>query len=277
MSGPFERTFGAVAAALEAALFTEATAERRGLLQAIEPRAKMVGFVVMLLAVGLAQRLETLLALCLLPLAMAAASRLPLASFMVRVWAFVPLFTAAIALPALFLTPGPPIVGPLEPPLLPVAIVVTETGLRAAVSLVLRVGASVSLAMLLVGTTPWPRLLRALRALRLPKTVVAMLAMTYRYIFLLLRLSQDLMLARESRRVGRLSSGDERRWLATAAGVLFARTQHLGDEVYLAMLSRGYRGEVAVARERSLQWRDWLFLWATLVAAAVAAGIGRWL
>ncbi len=95
-----------------------------------------------------------------------------------RVWLIVLGFTGVIALPALFITPGSNVATVA-------GFAVTEQGLRTACLLILRVETAVTLTTLLILCTPWVQVLKALRALRLPKEVVMMLAMTYRYVFLL--------------------------------------------------------------------------------------------
>ena len=67
---------------------------------------------------------------------------------------------------------------------------------------VARVGVSVSLAVMLVLTTPWADLLKSLHSLRVPRVFVLVLAMAYRYIFLFLRLTNGMFEARKSRVVG---------------------------------------------------------------------------
>ena len=58
------------------------------------------------------------------------------------------------------------------------------------------------------------------------------------------------------------------------AGVLLSKTLQLSQDVYLAMQSRGFRGEVYVLDESEMKVRDWggLALFATLAAAAIWAG-----
>jgi cobalt/nickel transport system permease protein len=114
---------------------------------------------------------------------------------------------------------------------------------RAATTLILRVGASVSFAAILILTTRWGVLLSALRGLRVPQVFVVILGMTYRYIFLLLHTTNDMFLARKSRLVGRAPGSSERAWLAGSMGTLLGKSYLLSDEVYLAMVSRGFHGE----------------------------------
>ena len=100
---------------------------------------------------------------------------------------------------------------------------VHSDGLRAAAIFVLRVGASVSLAILLILTTRWADILKSLRVLRVPTVFVIVLSMTYRYIFLLLHTANGMFLARKSRMVAHTSGKEERWWIVSAIGVLMQR------------------------------------------------------
>lgn len=272
-----ERSLADFAGALENALAAEEIAHRPGLLQRLDPRVKLATFLLLILTVNLATRWQTLAFLCLGALALGSFSKVPAVLFFKRVWLFVPLFTGIVALPAIFsiVTPGEPLLmlvsrrGPLT--LGSWEISITEQGLRAAITLILRAAASVSLAVLLILCTPWANLLKALRVLRVPQVLVAILGMTHRYIFLLLRTANAMFLARKSRSAGRLSSGDQRRWLAATVATLMDKSYHLSDQVYLAMLSRGYRGEVIIMDSFHVRPLDWI--WTALVLFVSAAAL----
>ena len=133
-----------------------------------------------------------------------------------------------------------------------------------------RVSAAVTFGVLLAVTTRWDVLMQALRVLFVPRTFVFILTATYRYVFQLSRLLQDLVTARLARSLGPVSRRDDRRFIAAAVATLFVRSQVLGEEVYLAMLARGYTGEVRIlARPRVPRLRD--ALWLAAVAALLAA------
>jgi len=267
-----EKTAAQIATALKETLVDEQLARRPGLLQRLDPRAKVVSTAILILSVALAVRLETLAGFYLLTLLLAGSSRLPMGPFLRRVWFFIPLFTAVIALPALFLTPGDALFRVVAGP---VHVAVTAQGLRSAALLVLRVAGSVSLAVLLVVSTPWPALLKALRSLRVPQTLVLILNMARRYIFLLLQTAEDLLLARRSRMVGHLSGAQGRHVAAGTAGTLVARSYHLSQEVHLAMEARGFRGEVRLLTEPRLRPGDLLWIAAALLVGGVILWIGR--
>lgn len=268
--GFIERSIADITATLEKAIFSEEMARRDGFLQKLDPRVKVITFLALLLAVSLSQGLLIIVVLYFLTLLLAWRSRIPLGFFIKRVWLFMPFFTGLAALPALFniFTPGEPIVNLWQSERFHLAI--TMQGLRTATFLVLRVGASVSLAVLSVLTTPWATLLKALRVLRLPSAFILILGMAYRYAFLLLHTANNMFLARQSRTVGQMSGGENRRWIVASASTLLAKSYHLSQEVYLAMLSRGFQGEAKMLGTFRLKPSDWLW-GATLLALALLA------
>lgn len=239
--GWFEKTLEDIIGALESAVFAEEMALQPGLWQDLDARAKVVAAIALILSASLASTIPTLVALYVLALVLAAGGRIPLRFFVKRVWLFLPFFTGIIALPAIFsfVTPGRPLLVIAQQPF----VAITEQGVRTAVQLLLRVATSVSFAIILILTTRWGVLLGALRALRIPQVFILILGMTYRYIFLLLHTANDMFLARKSRLVGRIPRSAERRWIGNSMGVLLGKSYHLSDQVYLAMVSRGFRGE----------------------------------
>ncbi|MBI5030374.1 MAG: cobalt ECF transporter T component CbiQ [Chloroflexi bacterium] len=275
--GFFEKTLGDITGTLEQTLFAEEISRQAGLLQSLDPRTKLIGALALLLAISLSHNLIVILALYILTLPMAYASRVPMGFYLKRVWMFMPFFTGIVALPALFspFSPGTPFITLIDLASPRIFLAITQPGVITAAFLLLRVGASVSIAVLLILTTRWTTLLKALRVLRVPQIFVLILGMTYRYIYVLLHAANNMFLARQSRVVGRVSSSDNRRWLANSMGMLFAKSYELSDQVYLAMQSRGFRGEAQVME--SLMWRsaDWMWLAIFVIVAGIAIFLGR--
>ncbi len=264
-----EKTLAGLAQALEQSLFAENIARQPGLLQALDPRVKILSILALLIAVGLSRSLLVLLGLYGVALVLAWRSAVPMGFFIKRVWLFMPFFTGIIALPAFFVTPGPPLV------MLPLGLTITRPGALTALFLLLRVSTSVSLGVLLMLTTGWPTLLKALGVLRVPEGFILILGMTYRYIYLLLRTAQDMFLSRKSRVVGRLSSAEERHVIAASAGTLLNKSLHLSGEVYLAMQSRGYRGQARTLDAFRMRALDWAWGVAMAAVAVGAIWLGR--
>jgi cobalt/nickel transport system permease protein len=264
-----QRTLAGIAGTLDTSLFAESVARHPGLLQSIDARVKLIACLLLLLAVSLSRSLPVIVAVYALALILAWRSAIPMRHFVGRVWLFMPFFTGLIALPALFAVPGPALVH------LPFGLTITQPGATSAAFLLLRVGTSVSVGVLLVLTTPWNSLLKALASLRVPDTFLVILGMTYRYIYLLLHSATDMMLSRQSRTVGRQSDGDERRMVAASTGVLLSRSLQLSGDVYLAMQARGFRGQPRTMDTFRLQRRDWLYGGAALLASGLAIWLGR--
>lgn len=248
-----------------------------GFLAALDPRAKVIGGLCLIVAATLTGQ-PLVLALgytgCLL---LAAWSRLPLRRFL-ALWLAVPLFSAVVMLPATLdvVTPGHPLlvlwhdaawrIGAWR---LPSALTVTDAGLLAAGRMVLRTALCASLAWLVAASTPPVRLFYGLRVLGVPSAFVMTLALMHRYLAVLVQAAHDLHLARLSRTVGP-SPGGALAFVAAGVGSLFRRTHSLGRSVCLAMLSRGYRGEVRLLDAPRWQAQDWLASLTCCLALAAA-------
>jgi cobalt ECF transporter T component CbiQ len=264
-----ERTLVDINHTLEQSVFAEQIAREQGLLQELDPRLKILSALVVLLAVGLSRSLAVILGLYFLALVLAAFSRIPLGFFVKRAWLLIPFFTGVIALPALFITPGAVLVR------LPIGLVITQTGLSTALFLLLRVGTSVSVAVLLVLTTPWNSVLKALGILRVPAVIILILGMTYRYIHLLLHLTNDMFLSRKSRLLRRMNGPEERRLIAATSGTLLNKSLQVSSEVYLAMQSRGFRNYPRTLDTFKMRRIDWLAGALVVITAAAAVWMGR--
>jgi cobalt/nickel transport system permease protein len=265
-----EKTARGLLTATTQALFAEDMAVASGFLQRLDPRVKLVGIGALIVAAVAVHRLWVLAVILAVGVMLALASHIPLRLLAARVWLAVLAFTGAIALPAIFLTPGNTI---YRLPL--VDWQVTIQGLRTAAFLILRGETAATLAMLLVLSTLWTHLLRALRYFRAPVVIVAILGMTYRYMFLFLATARDMFESRESRMVGLLEPADRRRLAAASAGVLLGKTLQASGEVHMAMLARGFRGEIHLLDDFEMRSYDWLRLAAFVSAAVLAVWVGR--
>lgn len=182
---------------------------------------------------------------------------------------FIALPFALAALTTLFATPGSPIfhltAGPLD-------VTVTGPGLVRFTSILIRTWLSVQMAILLVATTSFPDLLHALRHLRVPGVLVAIISFMYRYLFVLTDEVIRLRRAREARsaQLNGKKSGGTLAWRAktagSMAGQLFLRSLERSDRIYNAMLARGYTGQLLTLNAHLMERKDW-------IAGAAALGI----
>lgn len=259
-------TLKSLSRALIRSLINEQTAKQSGVMQSLDARARVLGTFLLVIAVVLVHKLGVLLALFAAATALAFASAITFRTLALRVWLVVLLFTGVIALPALFLTPGEP---------LSAAPFITRQGLHTAGLLIVRVEAAVTFTTVLVLSTAWAELLKALRSLGVPKEIAMMLAISYRYIFLLAETAIQMFESRESRRVGVLRGNEHRRMVAQSVGVLMSKSLDLSQDVFLAMQSRGYRGDILTLTERRFLPLDYGATLAFAGVAVLAIWLGR--
>ena len=270
-SGGFlSSTMMGFARALARAMASEQIARQSGLLQSLDPRVRVIGLFAMVLAVTLSRRIAVIGALFLIAVIIAILSRVSIGLLAKRVWLIVLGFTGVIALPAIFLTPGDPVAAFAQGPLH-----ITVQGVQTATLLIARVETAVTFTSLLVLCTPWTHVLKALRAFRLPQEAIMMLAMTHRYIFLLVETAGQMFESRQSRTVGVLRGSAGRHVTARTAGVLLSKSIELSNEVYLAMQSRGFRGDIRILSDFRMRSWDYLGLAAFLGAGGLSVWIGR--
>jgi cobalt/nickel transport system permease protein len=238
-----DKTITGASSVMRQALFTEDIAAQPGLLQRIDARVKVVSMIALVLTTSLVRNVPILVALYVIAILLAAASRISVSFFVKRVWLFIPIFTGIVVLPATFnfITPGQIVV--------PMGhwfghrVGLTNQGLRSAGLIVTRVATSISFVVLLALTTTWTRLLAALRALRLPRMFILVIGMAYRYVFHLLGSVTDMYEARKARTVqtdNAVKNG--RAFVSATAGTVFGKAHAMSEEVYQAMVSRGYTG-----------------------------------
>jgi cobalt/nickel transport system permease protein len=267
--GLIENTIEGLYLAMERALHAENSAGGGGLLQRLDPRVKVAGLFALILASALAARLWVIAAIFAVAILLAGLSLISIRMLAGRVWIGAFTFTGAIAIPAVFLTPGVPLYH-----LPALGWTINAQGLTTAGYLILRVETASTLALLLIFTTPWMHVLKALRIFHVPVVFVVILGMTCRYILLMLQTAHEMFESRKSRRVGAMTAREQRRMAVSSASVLLTKTFQLSGDVYLAMQSRGFRGEVYLLEDFQMKRLDWMAATAfcTLTAAAIWAG-----
>lgn len=225
-------------------MFAQEIAQSKGLLQGFDPRAKMISAIIFLITINLSNNLLIIAVINLFTIIIALLSKIPLNFFLKRVWVFLPVFTGVVAIPIMFniFSPGTIFVSLVNIPSLNINLSITYPGIMTAMNLIVRVATSVGLIMLFVLTTRWMDILRALEVIRIPSVFITILGMTYRYIYVFLSTTENMILARKSRLVGKLTGKEERNVLLSSLGVLFLKSFTLSENVYLAMQSRGYKG-----------------------------------
>jgi cobalt/nickel transport system permease protein len=141
---------------------------------------------------------------------------------------------------------------------------------------------SIQAASLLASTTRVPDLLAALRQMKVPRLLVAIVGLMWRYLYVLSEEVTRMLRARSSRSAtlpGSRRAGGTLPWRARVtggmAGSLLLRSLERSDRVYAAMLSRGYNGEPPLPEAAPLSRKDrrTLLLGVILLAFLWALGL----
>lgn len=166
-------------------------------------------------------------------------------------------------------------------PLGPWTLTATAAGVERFVSIALKSWLSAQAAIVLAASTSFPDLLLALRALHVPRLLVAIFGLMWRYLFVLVDEALRLIRARTARsgvRDTASRSGGALAWRARVtggmAGSLFLRAFERSDRIYAAMAARGYDGEVRAFPLPPLAPAARLVLGAGLVLLALLTLLG---
>ena len=264
------KTADSVARAVTDVLPNEELAARPGLLQRLDPRVKLLTLALFAVSTSLVHSVVLLMILVGLTMVLAAASLVGVGSFARKVWLSAGLFAFLIALPSALevFTPGETAVtlGPLT---------LTVPGLMGVATLVTRVVAAAGFALLVIWTMRWSDLLRALSAMRVPDLVVATLAMTQKQILTLLRTVEQIHLARESRTLTLGTTRESRAWVTERMAFVVRKSMKTADDVYDAMLSRGFTGEMPSLVRLRMQPRDWVWAVASIALCIAVVSLDR--
>ncbi|MCT9935020.1 cobalt ECF transporter T component CbiQ [Planotetraspora sp. A-T 1434] len=194
----------------------------------------------------------------------AVAARVPAPFILRRMVIEVPFVLFAVAIPVIGLGERVDVLG----------VSLSVPGLWAAWNVLAKATLGVIASILLAATTEPRMMLLGAERLRLPRLLVQIATFMLRYMDVILDQMRRMRIARESRG---FVPRDIRQApvLAKSAGALFIRSYERGERVHLAMLSRGYTGEMPMIRELPASARQWGAA-ALLPGLAAATAVLSW-
>ena len=102
------------------------------------------------------------------------------------------------------------------------------------------------MAILLVAVTEFPKIIHALTHLRVPAIITMIISFLYRYLFVLIDVGARLQRAQTLRSFN--GRGRGLKVLGSLLGQLLLRTLDRSQRIHMAMLCRGFDGEVRMTR-----------------------------
>ncbi|MBU2498568.1 MAG: cobalt ECF transporter T component CbiQ [Proteobacteria bacterium] len=135
------------------------------------------------------------------------------------------------------------------------------------ISIMLRFALTVGAALILIACTGFNAICHALERMGAPRVFVVQLLFVYRYLFVLTEEASRMVRARGLRSFP--GKGTGMRVFGYLVGHLLLRTLDRAQRIHLAMLSRGFDGEIRILRPMRFGIRDLAFLfgWSGLIVA----------
>ena len=264
------KTADSVGRAIIDVLENEELATRPGVLQRLDPRVRLLTLLLFAVTASLVHSVWVLLGLVVVTVVLAAASKVGVASFARKVWTSAGLLVVVLALPSAtqLITPGTVVV-PLGP------LSLTQPGLMGAATLIARVVAAAGFSLLVIWTMRWADLLHALTRLGVPDVITATLALAQKQIVTLLRTVEQVHLAREARTLTPGHAADNRAWVTERMAFVVRKSMKTADDVYDAMLSRGFTGSAHSLVRLRMRLRDWTWAVACLSGCGLVVMLDR--
>ena len=229
-------------------------ANKDGFLQKIDPRIKLFFLIYFLIIISMKHDLWSEFIIAWIVLFLALVSRLNVLRLYKKIIFFGFIFGFVIALPSSLNLFRP---GMIIFPLIkfskvhrlwvyniPSAIGFTQEGVLGVVMLTFRVMNSLALTFLIVATTRFEEFIMALKILKIPDAVLVIITLMYKYIFIFTQTVQDMYLSRKSRSPGNVDNKQNRAWMLNRMVFLFKKTQKKYEEIFHAMISRGFTDEI---------------------------------
>ncbi|MBI5327804.1 MAG: cobalt ECF transporter T component CbiQ [Deltaproteobacteria bacterium] len=241
--GFIEKNIEAIASFIKDVLEPDGFADKNGLLQQIDPRARLLGVLLFMVAATLLKNALSIVLLLSLVVFIALASRVNIMVLLKRVLPAL-IFTLILILPTVFnfVTPGTSVVTIYKGETF--YLYISKQGLEGMAVFLLRVLAMVSLLTLFLLTTGYPNVFRALQSFPIPKIFVIALSMTFRYVMVLIKIAEDSHFAKKARTIKPVTLKQSRDWLASRIWLIMERSMERAEDVYLAMTARGFDGDV---------------------------------
>lgn len=252
---------------------------QRGFLQILDARVKIVLLVSYALLISVVHKVPNLICIFALILLLYLFSAISLRMVYKKVFVYSFFFGFLVFVPAALniITPGKIVFTLLQMESdkqfwiyhIPAQIGITYEGIGVVVRLYLKVVNSIALALLVLYTTPFEGIVKALKVFRVPDMFLLIITLTYKFIFILSHTVEETFFALKLRWWGKIKKLDADNIVAGRVAYIFRKSWHRYEEIYRAMVARGFSGKVNLYYLQ--KFRIWDF-----VAILVFLAIGLW-
>ena len=252
-------------------------ATRENFIQKINPKVKLISLIYMSVVISVMSNLVPQLLTTALIFILYVIARLKILEVYRKIFILAFIFGLLVVLPASLnvITPGEIILNIIRfnrPSHfliynIPQNIGITANGLRVVSLVFLRVFNSVSFALLVVYTTPFPAFIKSFKMIGVPDTFLMIISLAYKFIFILSRTIEETYFAFKSRLSGNIKSRNIRGLIGGRIFFIFKRSIIIYQNTYHAMVSRGYNGKIILHSQYHLGMKDFIVLMIIVVSA----------
>lgn len=225
-----------------------------------EARMRLISLFLLIISIVIAREISQALAGLAISIILVLISGVPLSQAVAFMkWPFIFLLPLLLILP--ITTAGEPLSGFY-------LIQISRDGLYLGLLLMIRGLAAALSALVIVGTASFSVNINAMRSLGMPSPLGQIFLFTYRYVFLLYTELETMRRSLDSKGFVIGSNARTARILATAIAMLLIRSYERSEDVFNAMLSRGYEGTLPSTQSNEIGKGD---IFKGLLTCGVAA------
>jgi cobalt/nickel transport system permease protein len=253
-------------------------AAKEGFIQEINPNVKLISLIYLAVVISIVNNPVAQVLTAIFILSIWLFARLNIFQIYRKIFFVAFIFGFLIVLPASLnvITPGKIIfkIISLNRPVhfwiyyIPENIGFTENGMQVVLLVFLRVLNSVSFALLIVFTTPFPSFIKSFKLIGIPDTFLMIISLAYKFIFILSRAIEETYFALKSRLSCNIKSKNIRMLISGRIFFIFKRSMIIYENTYYAMVSRGYHGKIKLHSKHHFTFTDFIVL-----VVVVASGI----
>jgi len=155
------------------------------------------------------------------------------------------------------------------------AISIYEEGLKYSLLITFRAVSAVLLIFPMIGTTRFDLTIKALGKLKIPCKLIQILMFTYRYIFVFMDEIKKTFSAAKIRGFKKGINMQSLKIISNILGMLFIYSIESTQDIYKAMISRGYYGYFNTLDEFKLSKKDFITAF-LIVVVAIIIGFAGW-
>lgn len=152
---------------------------------------------------------------------------------------------------------------------MPQTVGVTDSGIRVVSLLFLRVLNSIALSLFFVYSSSFSQLIKGFKVFFVPDTFLMVLALTYKYIFVLSKTIEETYFALKSKLFGNIKEKKMRKIISGRIFFIFKKSKSNYENTYYAMVSRGYNGKIILCKEKDVKLIDIIYLLTTVTVGAI--------